>query len=293
MNQQTPHKPRLKNLDWALIDRALDVTRQIRTNNRQAESRGQLNRPQVAFASLFSTVQDIGLYLYALGYPLQEIRPYLHEAATYMQKVFELRGTERALPVTAVRLDEKGRVKREAAHPEQAIDYSLTNSASGLQGVYLALIVGDHAEAQRIAELIEDPPNASYIGYDSYVCTPDQQHLAYAVKHMMLGDTSKAASELSLVNPRTAPVDIRHQATMVRGLVAHQRSVFLQALEDLLSWHSKMAQRRPNLNNPGFFINIAALGLCASALRRGLITQGELPQDSVYLPLEMLSGIGE
>jgi hypothetical protein len=287
MNQQ--HQPRLKNLDLDFIQRALNLGYQMRANNFEAKRRGQIKRLQSAYAGSVDNARLIGLYLYALGHPLPEVRSYLAEAGQYMREVFKLRGTQDSFPVTIVTGDARGRIiKQEPLHPPGYIDYSLTNSADGLEGICLALIAGDLELAKSIAEMIGDPEDADYIGLDSEVCTPDQQHLAYAVKHLLLEDTHMALTELALVNIRTATVDVRCQATMVHAIAAQQRAVFLQGLIDLLDWHQTMARRKMNLNDPDFFLSLPGLGLCVLAFYHGVGQWEQLPGDSVYLPVDLI-----
>ena len=187
--QGSPYRPRLENLDMELIQRVLAMMCQIREGDLEAEHRGHLKRPQTHYSLASSNCQQIGRFLYALGHPLSEVRNYLSEAASYMHKVFELRGTQNPFPVSAVTTNRMGRnIKRQSLQAPESADYSLTNPADGLQGLFLALIVGDLQLARSIAEMMWDPPDAEYIHPKSDVCTTDQQHLAYAIKHVVLGD---------------------------------------------------------------------------------------------------------
>jgi hypothetical protein len=293
MTQPAEFRPRLNNLDLNLISRILDGLEDFMGKFLWDEKRGQHKVPQISYSLAVSNSEGIGMYKYALGAPLDEVGDYLAEAAHWMERVFELRGTSPLFPVTVVTLDPNSppgkprELSRKPLHSPGEKDYSLTNSASGLQGMYLALIVGDLARAWHLAEMVWDPPNADYIGPDSEVCTPDQQHLAYAVKQVILGDDQAALSEIGLISPK-AQLEIKIQATMARAIVAGQDKVFLDNLDDLLAWHRKMALRKANLNDPDFFLSIAGLGLCALALQRGVVQREQLPQDNVYLPVELI-----
>jgi hypothetical protein len=294
MTQPTSFQPRLNYLDFSLIKRVLAGREHHRNEFLQSEKSGQHKIPQRAYVSAFYDSQYFACAGYALGAPLSEARHYLAEAARWMEKVFELRGTSPTFPVTVVTLDPASplgkpqELSRKRLHPSGEQGYSLTNSSSGLQGMYLALIVGDLARAQHIAEMVWDPPEAEYIGPDSEVCTPDQQHLAYATKQLILKDRQAALAEVGAINSKTASADIRHQATMVRAIAVEQNNVLLGSLSDLLAWHQKMALRKTNLNNPEFFLSVAGLGLCALALHGGIVQREQLPGDNVYLPIDLI-----
>jgi hypothetical protein len=139
--------------------------------------------------------------------------------------------------------------------------------------------------------MIWDPPDANYIGPKSEICTPDQQHLAYAVKHLLLADPDACLKELTLVNPRTATVDVQRQAEMVQAIALKQPDVFLRSLEALLEWHEKTAARRikqKHADYADFFLSIPGLGLVALALHSGLVQREHVPSNSVYLPLDLI-----
>jgi hypothetical protein len=293
MTQPLSPQLRLEHLDLDLIRHVLADIERLRGEFFESEKRGQHKIPQQSYASAVYDSQDIASYKYALGAESTEVRFYLAEAAHWMERVFQLRGTTATFPVTLVTLDpamplEKRQVlNRQHLHPPDAKDYSLTNSRDGLRGVYLALTAGDPACARHIAEMMGDPPDATYIGPDSEVCTPDQQHLAYAAKHLLLGAPEPCLKELTLINSRTAVVDVQRQAEMVRAIAVKQPDVFMRSLEALLAWHTKMAQRKANQNDPSYFLLIPGLGLVALARLQGVMS--EVPLSSVYLPLELLT----
>lgn len=293
MTQSTPLQPRLSYLDLNLLQRVLAGRGRHRNEFLQNEKNGRHVIPQRAYVSAFYDSQYFACAGYALGTPLTEVYNYLIEATRWLERVFELRGTSPSFPVTIVTLDPASpsgkprELSREPLHSPEEMDHGLTNSVYGLQAMYLALIVGDWARARHLAEMVWDPPDASYIGPDSEVCTPDQQRLAYTVKQVILGDSQAALTEISLINPK-AQVEIKIQATMARAIVTKQGKVFLDSLTDLLAWHRKMALRKANLNDPDFFLSIAGLGLCALALQQGIILREQLPSNNVYLPVELI-----
>ncbi len=171
---------RLSHINLELVEGVLvsieDFLKKIEEDERYARHKV----PQTSYSIASDNYMAVACYKYALGEPLEEVHSYLVKAATYMGRVFELRGTAPPFSVTVVTLDPKGQVvDRRPLHKEGEVDYSTTNPVAGLTGLYLALIIGDMQLAQHVAGLIGDPENASYIGTDSEVCTPDEQHLAY------------------------------------------------------------------------------------------------------------------
>jgi hypothetical protein len=296
MTHSDKQQPIFDYVDLDLISRVLAYREKHRTEFLEDERQNRHRFPQSAYDSAHYDSRDIGAYKYVLKGPAHEVRAYLREAAQWLERAFELRGTLPPFPVMVIELDAASppgkprELSRKALHPSDAKDYSLTNSWTGLQGLYLALSVGEWARARHIAEMVWDPLDASYIGPDSEVCTPDQQHLAYAVKQVILSHSQAALTEISLIAPK-ATAEIKIQATMVRAIAVGQNNVFLGSLADLLAWHQKMALRKANLNNPDFFLSIAGLGLCALALQQGIVQREQLPHDNVYLPIDLIPPI--
>ena len=61
--------------------------------------------PQAAQSGVASGYEAVGLFYYATGYPIEQVRDALAHAAQAYLKVFELRGTQPPFPVTLVTLD--------------------------------------------------------------------------------------------------------------------------------------------------------------------------------------------
>lgn len=272
--------PRLDYLDFDLINRIVVTYEQNREKFITNEKEETHKFPQRAYAGAHFICEDLAYFKYALGFPLPIVRELLGEALKWLERTFELRGTEFGLLVTNI--DSSGSRTQKPRKPA----FDLTNSAQGLDGIYLALIVGGVKRAAHIAEMVWDPPDADYIGTDSDVCTPDQQHLAYAVKNLILPMNQFVHAELDLISSGCTP-DIRFQATILRAILNKKSGVFLSTLDDLLNWHRKEALRKQNRYSPDFFVCRPALGLCLIAAQRNCISINMLPSD-VYLPLALV-----
>lgn len=238
---------------------------------------------QLEYAMLADNYRDIGLLKYGLGYPLSETHSWFAKSFKASLRVFELRGTQPAFDVTVIRGEE--------SHPLRepgATDDSLTNSRRGLQAMYISLIAGGEALARQIVTHIWDPPDASYIGPDSEVCTPDDQQLAYAMKALLLDNKRDALNQL---NRRPASVEAQLQAALIEALITNRKADFIAGFHELLSWHHEQIADPGNQKNVELYVSIPGLALCRQALAGGLIERGDLPEHERLLPLDLLSPV--
>lgn len=288
------HAPRLEHIDRlhaATVLHNFEAQRE-RTSTLMKSEPGRLS--QTRYLCLADEHMEIGLFRYGLGHPFEEIREAFRQAAQAYMKVFELRGTEEPFDVTLVTYDPKlppddpaSILAMRALHPPGSKDYSVTCSRNGLEAVYVALVGDEPVIAERLAAMIWDPPDADYIGPSSETCTPNQQHLAYAVKHLFANDMSACVSELGSVRAKKRETDVRVQAEMVRALAENRDALFLESLCELLAWHKKHARREENRTESEFYLSMPGLALSILAIRRGLVRTDQLPHDNVYLPLEL------
>jgi hypothetical protein len=241
--------------------------------------------------------ESIALLSYGLGYPLDEVRDAFSKAAQAFIKVFELRGTEDAFPAYILTynpsLPPQDPVSStlEPLHPPGTKDYSLTNSNKNYRAVCEALIAGEDELAAQLASFIGDPPNEDYIGPRSF-CTPNDQRLAYALRELYQGGHDAVERELKGIRlAKKIDLHYRYQANMIRALATGNGPLFLEGLASLLDWHRQQAPSKRNRLDPHFFICIPALGLCRLAVQRKLCTDGEFPQDDVFLPLELIQSM--
>lgn len=284
-------RPRLAYVDLELAKRVLGTVQELSSETRQLIARDPAKLRQTRESSLSSDFLMMGAYHYALGESMECVAGDLRQASEAKLKVFELRGTQAPFPATLVTLDIDSPpqapevISREPVHAPGSKDYSLTNSRSGLKAIYMALASGHVLVALRLAQLIWDPPDADYIGEDSKVCTSDEQHLAYAVKHYILGDEAKARKELASIGSNRQETAL--QVSVLRALLDGHGKQFLVAVREYLKWHEKEAKKKSNRTEADLYLALPALGLSALALRADLVNVAELPE-SPHFPPEML-----
>ncbi len=227
---------------------------------------------------------------------MSEVREWFAKYAHTYAKVLEYRGTEDPFPAFVATYrsdlppgDPESLVEYRPLHPPGHKDYSLTNSRSHYLAVCKALISGEDALADQLALSIWDPPDASYLGANSVVCTTNEQHLAYALREMFKGDADAAHSELIKVRPRKLNDRVASEGKMLRGLIDEDAAVFLDGLRSLLALHARDATRDENRTDSSFFICIPALGLCKLALRRRLLQREQFPQGNQFLPIDLIA----
>lgn len=255
-------------------------------------------RTQQRYSSFTSDCMSLSGFLFAGGYPFDSIRTSLLNAAVACVKVFELRGTEAPIPVMIFKYDPRyppgdprATIESRPMHPPDAKDFSLTNSKKNYEAVCAALIAGQFELAAQLASMAWDPPDAPYISPNSEGCTPNDQHLAYALKNLLANDIAETFAELTqvrTVHTRRKLAVLGYQASMVHALATNDADQFVRGLVDLLEWHEFEAHREDNLKRPWFYLCYPGLGLSALAVQRKLLTWDQLPDNSVYLPLELL-----
>lgn len=250
---------------------------------------------QTRHAILAGNCECIGFYRYALGYDLKLVNDAFLEAARAYLTVFQLRGTEAPFPVTVLTIDpEKSPgdpafvIGDRPLHPLGSKDFSTTNSKTGLEAVFLALTAHDPKLASELAALIWDPPNASYIGSTSEVCTPNEQCIAYSVKHLLENNCEGAMAEISKLRMAKQEGWVSGVTKMTEGIVTGDALLFLEGLHEQLSWHSKEAGKQSNSWRPEFYLSLYGLGMVMIALRKDVIGLEDLPSSNVHLPLDLI-----
>jgi hypothetical protein len=287
--------PRIQCIDTKFVEQRLaDFCRSKEKTQALLQSEpGKLQQTRYTF--LGGECATIGFYLYGLGFPIKEVAQAFREAASAYLAVFQLRGTEAPFPVTVLTIDpEKAPgdpafvIGDRPLYPSDSKDYSPTNSKTGLEAIFLALIGHDRELASGIAELIWDPPNASYICPTSEVCTPNEQHFAYSVKHLLKNDNTRARSEIGQLRTAKREGWVSGVLKMTEGIVACQTPLFLEGLREELSRHSKEAKKESNSWRPEFFLSVYGLGMAILATQEGIVNVDDFPQAHVYLPLELI-----
>ena len=147
----------------------------------------------------------------------------------------------------------------------------------------LALVAGDPALVKRIAAMIGDPTNATYVGPDSVVCTTEEQGLAYAMKAFLLGQTAVAYFHTAGLAGSSSPV--REQAVAIDALINRDLGAFLAVLNEMLAAHVDAARDPHHVHEPRYLIAIPLLAL--ATLANSLGTFVDAPSD---LRVQRLTG---
>jgi len=284
--------PRLDYIDSSWLKHFADKYEpRLMRKLRDIES-GMFEHRQTQYALLYRDLVSLALIEYAAGNELAKVRTHLRKALQSYLEVLRLRGSEPSGRIDVSSPDDLRRsldkgeaITQERLESSGESDYSLGNSSTSLQAMYLALSGGEFKIAESIAEHVWDPVDADYIGMDSEVCTPNEQRLAYALRECFGGNVQAARGELtSVVDPiRT----IKDQTRMLTALVDNNTPAFLNTLEELVNWHSQEATEDENHTAADYFICIPGLGLSAYGWRNGAITLDSLPQCNVYLPIRL------
>ena len=293
---------RIKDIDTTWATQLLQYNEQARAEVLHELSERLVESTQLLYSMLADHCYDLGLLHYALGSSYEQVGQYLTEAARAYFRVFQLRGTQSVFTATLVELPPvapkysatnsselatetlRGEVLRSPLNLPGEVDYSLTNSRIGLRAMFLALISSERDLAHSIAKMVSDPVNATYIGPESEVCTPNEQSVAYAMKWYLLNNSVEASVQLrGLEDP---PEYMAHQASVIQALIDRNWSRFLSGLSQLLSEHRRRAEI--DSHQVASFLCLPGLALSASALLAGLLGQESLPAREIYLPLPLL-----
>jgi len=211
--------------------------------------------------------RDLGLLRYADGAPLDDVRALVRRATEYTLALFRLRAP------------------REPWRSADEVDESLTNSRRALEALELALAGGAPELATTLAPLVWDPPDATYIGPTSVVCTPEEQRLAYALRDLL---TNTPSSEAIRALPDT---EWRSAAQRARGwamvsIAAHDPIALAVAIELLREVHA--AAVRARLAETGALDRLDLLldvpSLAYAALGRARLGDVPLRDSDAYFP---------
>lgn len=250
---------------------------------------------QTRHSVLAQEYRRIAFNLYAAGHSLVEVREAFRGLALAGLRVAELRGTEKPFLEVVVELDPRHppgdprSAVRNPVHSPDARDFSLGNARSNFRYVAAALVSGEFDLARRIARLAGDPPGAEWAGPRSTICTSNDQHTAYAVKHLFSDERDEVLTELAGVRPAARELDEANHpelAKMIRALLDVDADFFLVGLDGLLRCHEQTARGRGG--DCDFYLSLPGAGLASLALHRGLDVRSRLPADSPFLPLDLI-----
>lgn len=238
---------------------------------------------------------SVGSIAYALGYPITFVRDAFASSGFACDKVFELRGTMDTFPVTIITIDNRypdgdpRHVRQRPKDPPNTKDHTMTNSRGNIKGVYAALVGGEFALASDLASLAWDPPDAKWVSWNSVICTPNDQHLAYAVKHFFAGEVDQMEAELKRLRarPRQEP-EREYIVGMWRAIVDRNAFQFREWLFDLLNWHEWEAKKHDPIAASDLYLSVPGVALATLAVKRGVCSISQLPANNVYLPIELI-----
>ena len=245
---------------------------------------------QSNYRFLESAYEVMALEAYALGYEIGDVVRMFRDALEPRLRVLQLRGTTQYTRITPARTP-----------GEQPVTTVLTDFGSGCswygyESACRAHMLGLPGVAAEIAPLIWDPPDATYVGRRSEICTPEQQKLAYALRDLGIPAYAESRPHLKRIalawRVRGFPKEIAYQAGLLQAIGDGNGAEFTNQLDQLLAWHSRMANREDNRFDRHRFLCLPALGLGAIALARQTIRIEDWPQDDIYLPLELIRHAG-
>lgn len=224
---------------------------------------------QVQGVFLAGYCRDLALVRYAEGGPIDEVRALLRRSSEFHFEVFKLRGIDHTAPV--------------ADRAAQSDDRSLTNSRRGLQAMEVALACGALDLARALAPWIWDAPDASYLGPGSVVCTPEEQHLAYALRDLLLDRFEEGLREIHALP--ALPPEQEDRATILTALLKADPPVFAWALGELHTFHLDQVGHPGTLDTLEDLLDIPTLAYAVLGRNR-LPDLNPLPSDA-FLPLEL------
>lgn len=170
-----------------------------------------------------------------------------------------------------------------ASHEEED-DFSLRNTHSTVRALCAGLARNEATVAVELGQLLDDPPDAPYVGPKSEVCTPDQQQLAYAIKHLVLGEQAAAQDRLKYLRPAHAGNAAR--GDLVDAVLRHDADGVVSSVERLVRWCDE--HRRKDKEDWDRWLEVIGLGLVAYAQDQQILTGAHRLPSSPYLPLDWI-----
>ncbi len=251
------------------------------------------NRLQQIYVDIHSAYVGAFEAEYVLGYPWTALRATAAQTVEAYRHVVALRGTMEPMYVEIVKLnpaypkDDPRYATRAPLHPPGAKDYGYGNSIDTFEMACLAFAVGDHEAGREVAALAWDPPDAKYISPDAEYTPLCRQKVAYGLRDMLAGNPEAAMESMRGMHPRRRKRATLAEAAMIRAMIKPNRDAFCYALGEYLRWQKTFFSQPMNHVQRWYYIAVPALGLCSLAVARGVVDWSDLPQDSVWLPLEL------
>lgn len=276
--------PRFPGLLGTLGDDILAIRRQ-QIDSERAQIEEHPDR-QTNHFFLAGAYEAMALEAYALGHEIAEVARIFRQCAEARLQVLTLRGTVQYTSTTPAR--SAGDEPVTTVHT----DFGTGCSWYGYESACLAQMVGARDLAGEITPRIWDPPDADYVGRRSEICTPEQQRLAFALRDLGTPAFDESRPHLRRLaeawRVRGFPKPLAYQAGMLLAIGSDDGAAFLRQLDALLAAHEHAAKREDHRADRRRFLCLHALGLGAIALAAGTIRIDDWPEDSVYLPADLV-----
>ena len=254
-------------------------------NREEAASRSQLSY-QGNYSGMAHDAAHIAELEFALGYPLDRVRFFLHKSAEAMLRCVQLRGTLESPEITTtLRPRPDGSVVEEIESAKMCVDVSMGTPMHAIPAVYSAWLARDPALGAEIARAVNFHDEDTE-AYGKRGIARQMAHVAWLRGH------EQAASKYLI---GADPADTRTR--LLAGVLGCNQDRFDDALRSLLkSWERYERKERRGLvpmfaekglkPPPYFYWSIECMGGALLGLKRGL----ELRIDHAFIPREMLEG---
>jgi hypothetical protein len=223
-----------------------------------------------AWNAVAGDYRHLAFLFYSAGESLDRVRSLLVETARAHLMMASLRGGENG-----------------DSTPNKLSDYSTGNSRDTYLAICMALTAGELDIARSLAPLVWDPADARYVGPRSALCTDKQQALAYTLKYLLLDQKDQAEAQVG----RLTIVEryVEGEFLTLSGLVRAKPRRILDGISAALDWHARQAAKKENYRFTEYFLCLPALGLAAYALRLGMLTYEQLPENNVHFPRDLIA----
>lgn len=244
-------------------------------------------RLQARYSMLAEELRILAVLKYILSVEFADIQKDLSASSDAWLRLYECRHLFEPdeLPITTDRLDKLGEVVRQQVDN----DYSLTCSANGYLAVMVALASGRLQTAKYLAAQIWDPSNAAYVRKKSSYCTPNDQYLAYALREYFRGEHELCLGFLRQIHSPFREDRLAIEEDLLRGIVTNDSYIFLNSIDDLITWCNAQAKKRINRRNVELALCFSGIGFCRMAIEIGLITMDDVPPNCSVLPSALLA----
>lgn len=287
-------KPRIPDLDTGHFTKVLQSSLEWipQLDRILADEPGRLE--QSRYASLHSQYLAKAEYQYALGYCLSDVSDSVRKALETWDEILKRRGSDDPFVLKVQHNPGAPRqaMEKSPLHPLTQRDYSIGNSADNYTMICLAMAIGDHGTASRLAPQTWDPNEADYVGRDAEYTSIAHQAIAYSLRDLYENRPEQALERLHATDPSSgwAQKNLLAQAQMLHAVACRDAPSFLRALNMQLDWQGRFALDVKKHFKRWSFLSIHSLGLAAFAVKRDVVEWAALPQDNPFLPIDLPRG---